>query len=83
MVRRLVSTGWHWQYGWLRRPELDDSAVRGFVYERADGDLVVSSQPRHEKAMLLNLWEDDDGAMIFRASVVPRELPARYGARPA
>lgn len=83
MTRKLVSTGWHWQYGWLRRPELDDTIVRGFVYERPDGDLVITAQPRHEKAMLLNLWKGDDGALSFAASVIPREIPAQYGMRSA
>lgn len=82
MVRRLVSTGWHWQYGWLRRPDLDDpEGGPGCVYEKPNGDLVVSREPRHKKAMLLNVWEDDDGSRRFRPSIVPRRVPDKFGMR--
>lgn len=56
MLDELVSSGWHWQYGWLRRPDRDD--VQGYCYEEPDGDLVFSPSLRHRKAMRLACWRD-------------------------
>lgn len=33
-----VRSGWHWEFGWLRRPDMDDH--HGYCYEEPDGDLV-------------------------------------------
>lgn len=32
----VIRTGWHWQFGWLRRRDLDDD--NGYCYEEPDGD---------------------------------------------
>lgn len=80
-TRRLVSTGWHWQYGWLRRPEFDVEG--GSVYERPDGDIIISCRPDHTKAMSLNLWEDENGKRHLAPSGVPRALPRKFGLRSA
>lgn len=53
---KLISTGWHWQYGWLRRPELDNED--GYCYEEPDGNLVFSPLLRHRKALRLSCWYD-------------------------
>lgn len=53
---KLLSTGWHWQYGWMRRPELDD--VNGYCYEEPDGNLVFTPSLRHRKALRLSCWFD-------------------------
>ena len=58
MPDKLINTGWHWEYGWLRRPELDDQ--NGYCYEEPDGDLVYTAEPRHRKAVRLNLWEEPE-----------------------
>lgn len=55
---RLVSTGWHWQYGWLRRPELDDD--NGYCYEEPDGSHVFTPLLRHRRAMRLACWFDQE-----------------------
>jgi len=51
MTDKLISTGWHYQYGWMRRPELDDA--NGYCYEEPDGSLVFSQHLRHRKALRL------------------------------
>lgn len=35
---KVTRSGWHWQFGWLRRPDMDDQ--HGYCYEEPDGDLV-------------------------------------------
>jgi len=47
---------WHWEAGWLRRPEMDDN--NGFCYEEPDGDLIYSGRAIHSKAAKLAVWED-------------------------
>ena len=34
----VLRSGWHWEFGWLRRKDLDDA--HGYCYEEPDGDLV-------------------------------------------
>lgn len=43
---KLVSTGWHYTYGWLRRPEMDGG--NGYCYEEPDGNLVYSAHRQHK-----------------------------------
>jgi hypothetical protein len=53
----LVATGWHYSFGWLRRPELDVENT-GFIYELPDGTLVVSREVRHRHGMHLDVRRD-------------------------
>ena len=53
---RYVKSGWHWTFGWLRRPELDD--LIGFCYEDGDGDLYFTDNPHHKWGVYLDCWED-------------------------
>ena len=53
-----VSSGWHYNYGWLRRPELDDE--NGYAYEEADGDLIFSSRVCHVVRAYLDCWKDSE-----------------------
>jgi len=55
---KLISSGWHWQYGWMRRPELDDA--NGYCYEEPDGDLVFTAHLRHRKALRLACFRSED-----------------------
>ena len=48
---KIIRTGYHNTFGWLRRSELDDD--NGFCYEAPDGDLVFSGSAHHKNAMLL------------------------------
>lgn len=41
--------GWHWEYGWLRRPELDASDPVRYAYERPDGAIAYTSLPEHRE----------------------------------
>lgn len=74
MRDRLICTGFHYTFGLLRRPELDDE--NGFCYEEPDGDLLYTSEPHREKAALMNCWEDwHTGERYLTFSGVPRSLP--------
>lgn len=56
MPDKLLKSGWHWQFGWLRRPEED--CEYGYCYEAPDGDLVYSSRMDHRIALYLDCRED-------------------------
>lgn len=68
----IVKSGWHYSFGWLRRPELDDKDMNLWAYEEPNGDLRMSSDPRHERAAYLDLWESPRGEQYFAFSYVPR-----------
>jgi len=83
---RLISTGWHWSYGWLRRPDMDDE--NGFCYEEPDGDLVYSARREHRWACFLQCREDfvtgeqylclgdpEGGNNLMQLGLVPRQAP--------
>jgi hypothetical protein len=53
---KIVSRGWHYTYGWLRRREEDKPY--GFCYEDGDGDLVYTPHPRHRDMVYLECRED-------------------------
>jgi hypothetical protein len=59
---RLVSIGWHWSYGILRRSECDhEDGYRGFCYEFPNGLLKIYSQrDDHEIQCFFNEWVDPD-----------------------
>ena len=59
-LRSYQSTGPHWTYGWLRRPELDN-VTEGYCYEAPNGDLVFSRQEDHIEVMTLFELIDSDG----------------------
>ena len=69
---QVIKSGWHNTFGWLRRPERDDIEQGLWAYEEPDGDIRMSSDPRHEKAAYLDLWEAPDGERFFAFSYVPR-----------
>lgn len=54
-----ISVGWHWTYGWLRRPECDEPF--GYAYEEPDGDMVFISDVSAKKSVLLQCCEDQFG----------------------
>jgi hypothetical protein len=55
---KILCSGWHWSFGWLRRPELDDNG--GFAYEDGDGDLVFSHNAWHRHAAYLACLQDKE-----------------------
>jgi len=56
MDDKVISHGWHYTYGWLRRREED--RPYGFCYEDGDGDLVYTANPRHRDKCYLECRED-------------------------
>lgn len=54
-----ISVGWHWTYGWLRRPECDEPF--GYAYEEPDGDMVFIGDIKAKKRVLLQCCEDEFG----------------------
>ena len=56
MTDKVISHGWHYAYGWLRRREED--RPYGFCYEDGDGDLVYTANPRHRDTVYLECRED-------------------------
>ncbi len=57
---KTISKGWHWEYGWLRRPELDE-ADTGYAYEEPDGDIVYVNLPQAKKKTMLECRETESG----------------------
>jgi len=69
MSDKLILLTWHWQLGWLRRPEMDDE--NGYCYEEPDGDLVFTPDPRHRKAARLAIWRQSNGTLYSTFSKAP------------
>lgn len=58
---RLISIGWHWNYGFLRRPEMDaKDGYAGFCYESPDGDMIYTERGDHETVCFFNEWLDGE-----------------------
>lgn len=53
---KTISIGPHWQYGWLRRPELDEPI--GYAYEEPDGDIVYIQRKSAMKWVRLRCMQD-------------------------
>lgn len=62
---RIVGGGWHWSFGWLRRPELD--CKYGYCYEEPDGDLIYTSRKDHQHIAYLDKWVDGETGENFCA----------------
>jgi hypothetical protein len=58
MADRIISTGWHYNYGWLRRPELDNNGW--YCYEDGDGDLYLTDYPNFKKRLKLDCRLDSE-----------------------
>jgi len=83
---RIIKHGWHWSFGWLRRPELDQEGM--YCYEEPDGDLILTSRPAHAIAIYLDCREDPEtkeGYVCF--SHIPRKpiknVPSAKSAHPS
>lgn len=53
-----IKSGWHWSFGWLRRPEMDEEF--GFCYEDGDGDLIYTTRPEHKLICYLDCYQDQE-----------------------
>lgn len=78
MGDEIVSTGWHWSYGWLRRPEEDQPF--GFCYEDGDGDLIYTPVPPHrQKVYLACRIDSKTGERYVCLHPAPKSLDAKKG----
>lgn len=76
MKDKLINSGWHHSYGWLRRPEMDTGIW--FCYEEPDGDLIYTDDPRHTTRAFLNCWEDKKTGECYLAfSKIPIRPPRK------
>jgi hypothetical protein len=79
MEDEFLASGWHWTFGWVRRPSMDNAD--GYCYEAPDGDLIYSSRPTHRHAAFLEAWRDADTKEDYVTfSWTPRKAPARFRA---
>jgi hypothetical protein len=78
MTDEVVAHGWHWSFGWLRRPELDTKDA--YCYEEPDGNLVYSSRAEHSRSMYLDGRVDAvTGETYVADSVFPRLALSKTG----
>lgn len=72
MTDKVISHGWHWTYGWLRRREED--RPYGFCYEDGDGDMVYTASPMHRDRLYLECREDEKtGERYLCFGTAPRQ----------
>jgi hypothetical protein len=68
---KYLFSGWHWSFGWLRRPEVDNH--NGFCYEAANGDLIFTKARMHRRNLFLDCWIDKNtGERYLAISKIPR-----------
>lgn len=56
MSDKYIKSGFHWSFGWLRRPELDSND--GYCYEDGEGDLIFSPRADHHLVCYLDCFQD-------------------------
>ena len=80
MTDTLVKHGWHWSFGWLRRPELDQDNM--YCYEEPDGDLVFSKRLEHKNQLYLDCRHDEEiGENYTCLAKLPRRTSYRRRTR--
>ena len=47
---------WHWTFGWLRRPDRDETY--GYCYEEPDGDLIYFADHIAKDSVFLDVMAD-------------------------
>jgi len=68
----VVSEGWHWTYGWMRRPDLD-VVYTGYAYEDGDGTIMIFKDRIHRKHVYLMCCKDQEsGELYLRVNTAPR-----------
>lgn len=81
---RLIRIGWHWNFGFLRRPEMDNKdGYKGYCYEYPDGDMVYTQRRDHETICFFNEWLDAETGEKY-LTIDPRKtkfLVEEYGSR--
>jgi hypothetical protein len=72
MTDAIVKHGWHWTFGWLRRPELDQDGM--FCYEEPDGDLVYTKRRSQKIQMYLDCRYDEELDELYTClAPIPRQ----------
>ncbi len=81
---KLISIGWHWNYGFLRRSDMDNrDGYKGFCYEYPDGDMIYTERGDHATVAFFNEWLDGETNEKY-LTLDPRstaELVKEYGSR--
>jgi hypothetical protein len=76
MTDPIVKHGWHWSFGWIRRPECDQDGMS--CYEEPGGDLVLSARLSHKIAIYLDCRKDPEtGELYTTISPIPKR-PMTY-----
>jgi len=73
---KIVKHGWHWSFGWLRRPEHDQDDM--YCYEQPDGDLVLTNHPAHKIAIYLDCRMDEETGDVYTCLARIPKRPMRY-----
>jgi hypothetical protein len=74
MGEKVICSGFHWTFGWVRRTDLDHLHGKGHAYEEPNGDLVYSKSPRHRHGIYLDKIEDDTGGHRLVVSPIPKVI---------
>ena len=74
-----VRTDWHWTFGWLRRPECDETF--GYCYEDPSGDMYYFQSDAAKDCLLLDVMIDretgDEFLCMSHRPPIRRGRPAR------
>jgi hypothetical protein len=68
-----IRSGWHWEFGWLRRPDMDDA--NGYCYEEPDGDLLYFQHRSTKVAAFLDVMRDEKSGDNYLC--LSRRIPLR------
>lgn len=71
---KFIRSGWHWEFGWLRRPEMD-TAEGLFCYEEPDGDLLYFGMRSAKVAAFLDVMVDGKSGEKYLC--LSRRVPVR------
>ena len=80
MDHKVICSGFHWTFGWVRRSDLDNLHGTGYAYEEPNGDFVYCKSPRHRYGIYLDQIENEAGERKLVASPIPkaiRSVPSR------
>jgi hypothetical protein len=76
MSDRVVKHGWHWSFGWLRRPEMDENNM--YCYEEPDGYIIFVRKSEHRVQLYLDCRRDEEiGENYTCIASVPRKAAYR------
>jgi hypothetical protein len=56
MTDKLIKSGFHWSFGWMRKKSED--CEHGYAYEHPDGDLIWTPRMDHKLIAYLDCFQD-------------------------